>query len=98
MASDNYAESTIAGVSWKRIGVIRIDKPRPPLVPSILLVEDEVINIGAKEICTTVANLGCQFDQEDADDVMLYELLNKKYVKLREARDTPPIIEPEVTP
>lgn len=63
-----------------------------------MMVEDKVINIGESEISTPVANLGCQFDPADPDDLMLYDLLNKKYVKLRELRDTPPVVEPPVEP
>jgi hypothetical protein len=87
MNSTNYAESTISGTSWKRISRVQIDNPRPPLTPSLLMVEDEVVNIGTKETSTPVANLYCQFDATDPDDLMLYDLLHKKYVKLREARD-----------
>jgi hypothetical protein len=93
MSTVNYSESTISGTSWKRISRIQIDNPRPPLIPSMMMVEDEVVNIGVKEISTRVANLSCQFDPADPDDLMLYDLLNKKYVKLREARDAAVITE-----
>lgn len=86
MNTPNYQSTQISGESWKRISRVQIDNPRNA-TPSLLMVEDEVINMGTKELATTVANLSCQFDASDPDDVALYDLLNKKYIKLREARD-----------
>lgn len=86
METTNYAESPISGVSWKRVSRVIIENPRAA-TPSLLMIEDEVVNIGTKEISTPVANLVCTFDQNDPDDLALYDLLNKKYIKLRTERD-----------
>lgn len=87
MPTQNYAEAAITGIAWKRISRVIIDNPRNQ-TPSLMMVEDEVVNIGTKEISTAVANLSCSFDPTDHDDVALYDLLNKKYIKMRTARDT----------
>lgn len=95
----DYKESVIAGTSWTRATRLVIENPlnlpelREEGIPSLMIVEEEVINTGTKAIKTICGNLSCQFDITDPDDLALYELLDKKYVKLRGIRDTPPVVE-----
>lgn len=97
MDTPDYQETTIAGTSWKRIGRVIVDNIRN-VTPSLIMVEEKVTSIGDSEIIQVTDTLGCQFDASDPDDLLLYELLNKRYVKLRDIRDARLEAEPEVTP
>lgn len=88
MPTPNYAESTVAGTSWKRVCRVAIENPLGA-TPSLMMVEEEVFVLGDKQVKNHIANLSCSYDANDPDDVQLYTLLNAKYVKLRTARDTP---------
>lgn len=87
METINYKSTEVTGEAWQRVCRVQIDNPHNA-IPSLLMVEEEVSpKSGGRFSYETVANLSCQFDPSDPDDVALYDLLNKKYVKLREARD-----------
>jgi hypothetical protein len=89
----NYKESTIVGTTWLRCHHCTIQNPLnlPPLeygVSSLTLGEEWVTNTGTRVIKEFAGQgLTCTFDETDPDDLMLYTLINKKYIKLRGARD-----------
>lgn len=83
----NYKETDVAGKTWLRASRVIIDNPYAAL-PSILFVEDELINLGEGKVSyRPVANLTCSFDQGSQLHADIYTKLNELYILLREARD-----------
>ena len=82
----NYNESAVSGTSWKRACRVFIENPLGG-TPSLVIVEEEAINLGGKIITQAVANLSVPFDPSDADHLTVYNSLNNIYIKAREARD-----------
>ena len=82
----NYKESEITGQKWTRAVRVQIDNPINS-TPSILFVEEEAINLGAKVITNLSGNLYTQFAPENPLHLEIYTKLNELYILLREARD-----------
>ena len=86
--SDNYAESAIQGTKWKRACRVVVDNPYGA-TPSLMIVEEEAVNLGDRVITNICANLSTQFDPENPLHLDLYTKLNEVYTILRDIRDTP---------
>jgi hypothetical protein len=92
----NYSESAVSGTSWKRACRVFIENPLGG-TPSLMIVEEDAINLGGKIINQVVANLSVPFDASEADHLTVYNALNSIYIKAREARDAV-IVVPEPIP
>jgi len=82
----NYKQTDVAGEKWQRACRVQIDNPIGKN-PSILFVEEEVVNLGDKQYTELVANLSAPFDVNNQLHVELYTKLNELYTLLRTARD-----------
>lgn len=82
----DYKETQITGKSWQRAVRVVIENPLGG-TPSILFVEEEVINTGSGTITRPVANLSAAFDEANQLHIDIYNKLNELYTILREARD-----------
>lgn len=87
----DYKESAVVGTSWQRACRIQIENVSdiivPGAVPTILIVEEKVTNLGTVAISQPVGNLSCIFDPANPDHVAAYTALNNIYVALCTARD-----------
>lgn len=83
----NYNESTVAGTKWTRACRVVVENPLNA-APSILIVEEDAINLDERVICNLSGNLSTTFDVENPLHLTIYEKLNELYMLLREARDT----------
>lgn len=86
MDTTNYKESAVVGQKWTRARRVLVENALDA-PPSILFVEEEVINIGERRISELSGNLSTVFDQTDPLHLAIYDKLNELYVLLREARD-----------
>lgn len=82
----NYKENNISGKKWQRAVRVVIENPYQAL-PSILFVEEEVVEAEDKLFKQPCANLSTSFDMNNPLHVEIYTKLNELYTLLREARD-----------
>ena len=82
----DYKENSITGKKWQRAVRVVIENPYQAL-PSILFVEEEVVEAEDKLFKQPCANLSTSFDVGDQLHVEIYTKLNELYTLLREARD-----------
>lgn len=83
----DYKETTVSGTKWTRAVKVIVENPLGQL-PTIQIVEEDVINASGAQIKQTVDVLNCAFDQNNTTHVAVYTALNNLYIALREARDT----------
>ncbi len=86
MDTPNYKETAVVGQKWTRARRVLIENPSDSPA-TILLVEEDVINIGDRKISELSGNLSTTFDPADPLHLAIYEKINELYVLLREARD-----------
>jgi len=82
----NYKEKYVSGNKWQRAVRVVIENPYQAL-PSILFVEEEVVEAEDKLFKQPCANLSTSFDADNQLHVDIYTKLNELYTLLREARD-----------
>ena len=82
----NYKENNISGKKWQRAVRVVIENPYQAL-PSILFVEEEVVEAEDNLFKQPCANLSTSFDMNNPLHVEIYTKLNELYTLLREARD-----------
>lgn len=93
--TQNYAEQTATGTSWKRAVRIVVENPLGK-APTLMIVEEEALVFGDKTITNPIANLNVTMDLSNPLHVQAYEVLNAIYVEARELRDSPVIVEPVI--
>lgn len=86
MTTPNYNESSVAGTQWQRACRVVIENPLNG-TPSLMLVEERVMQLGEDIIATPCANLSVAFDTNNPLHMDIYNKINEVYVLLREARD-----------
>lgn len=82
----NYKQSSVSGEKWQRAVRVQINNPYNE-TPSIMFVEEEIVEVNGEVHSKLVANLSAAFDANRPDHVALYNQLNAIYTELREARD-----------
>lgn len=90
----DYKETTVTGSKWQRAVRVVIDNPYNCL-PSILFVEEELINTGDMIIPRLCSNLSAVFDPKNEIHIEIYTKLNELYILLREERDNQIVIPTE---
>lgn len=82
----NYKQSDVVGSKWQRVVRVVIENPLSSS-PSIMFVEEEVINLGGQTFTNLVANLSVAFEADNPLHLEIYTKLNELYTIAREARD-----------